>query len=82
MRSRVALRLSTGRIGQLERDVVRLADALNQFAMKTEDVAMRELQGSEARLDHAKAQRRYREKFQAARTLREDVAPIIERLDP
>jgi hypothetical protein len=77
-----AIRGANVRSAANERDIVRIADALNAYAMSIEDVAFRELQGSEARLDHAKAQRRYREKFNAARKLREQMALIIERLDP
>jgi hypothetical protein len=77
-----AIRNANTRSAANERDILRIADALNQYAMQVEDVAFRELQGSVDRLDHEKAQRRYREKHIAARKLRDQMALIIARLDP
>lgn len=77
-----AIRNCNHRSAAIERDLVTLADAINQYGIKMESVAERELQGSEARLDHEKAQRRYREKLDAIRALRTAVARVIYRLDP
>ncbi len=76
------MRKSTARLGQLEADTYTLAEAIAEYAYKTLDVAERELQGAEARIDHEKSIRRYREKVHATRTLFRAVQPIIQRLKP
>lgn len=57
-------------------DVVALADAMNQFAMRVEDFAYRWQISADARLAD-KERERWGDLFRAARDMREEIAKVL-----